>query len=146
MKTVPGHKTDVKDAEWIGELLRHGLIRGSFIPDPAQRQLRDLTRYRSQLVQERARLTKRLQVVLEDPNIKLASVVTDVRGVSSRAILEALIVGETDPTSLAELARGRMRTERDLLARAVAGRFTPHHAFFEVHCAHERQDSSVVID
>jgi transposase len=108
MKSVPGRKTDVKDAEWIAELLRHGLIRASFIPAPAQRQLRDLTRYRTHLVEERARLTNRLQVVLEDANIKLASVVTDVRGVSARAILEALIAGETDPTTLAELARGRL--------------------------------------
>jgi transposase len=129
MKTVPGRKTDVKDAEWIAELLRHGLIRASFIPAPAQRQLRDLTRYRTHLVEERARLTNRLQVVLEDANVKLASVVTDVRGASARAILEALIAGETDPTTLAELARGRLRTKRELLAQAVEGRFTPHHAF-----------------
>jgi transposase len=102
MKTVPGRKTDVKDAEWIAELLRHGLIRGSFIPAPAQRHLRDLTRYRTHLVEERARLTNRLQVVLEDANIKLAAVVTDVRGVSARAMLAALVAGETDPATLAE--------------------------------------------
>jgi len=129
MKTVPGRKTDVKDAEWIAELLRHGLIRGSFIPVPAQRQLRDLTRYRTHLVEERARLTNRLQAVLEDANVKLASVVTDVRGVSARAILAALIAGETDPAVLAELARGRLRAKRELLAQAVVGRFTAHHAF-----------------
>jgi transposase len=129
MKTVPGRKTDVKDAEWIAELLRHGLIRGSFIPAPAQRQLRDLTRYRTHLVEERARLTNRLQAVLEDANVKLASVVTDVRGVSARAILAALIAGETDPAVLAELARGRLRAKRELLAQAVVGRFTAHHAF-----------------
>lgn len=129
MKTVPGRKTDVKDAEWIADLLRHGLIRGSFIPTPAQRQLRDLTRYRTHLVEERARLTNRLQTVLEDANVKLASVVTDIRGVSARAILAALIAGETDPVVLAELARGRMRSKREVLAQAVVGRFTPHHAF-----------------
>jgi transposase len=129
MKTVPGRKTDVKDAEWIADLLRHGLIRGSFIPAPAQRQLRDLTRYRTHLVEERARLTNRLQTVLEDANVKLASVVTDIRGVSARAILAALIAGETDPVVLAELARGRMRSKREVLAQAVVGRFTPHHAF-----------------
>jgi transposase len=129
MKTVPGRKTDVKDAEWIADLLRHGLIRGSFIPSPAQRQLRDLTRYRTHLVEERARLTNRLQTVLEDANVKLASVVTDIRGVSARAILAALIAGETDPVVLAELARGRMRSKREVLAQAVVGRFTPHHAF-----------------
>jgi len=129
MKTVPGRKTEVKDAEWIADLLRHGLIRGSFIPTPAQRQLRDLTRYRTHLVEERARLTNRLQTVLEDANVKLASVVTDIRGVSARAILAALIAGETAPVVLAELARGRMRSKREVLAQAVVGRFTPHHAF-----------------
>lgn len=129
MKTVPGRKTDVKDAEWIAELLRHGLIRGSFIPSPEQRHLRDLTRYRTHLVEERARITNRLQTVLEDANVKLASVVTDIRGASARAILQALVAGETDPTTLAELARGRLRTKRELLAKAVVGRFTTHHAF-----------------
>ena len=129
MKTVPGRKTDVKDAEWIADLLRHGLIRGSFIPSPAQRQLRDLTRYRTHVVEERARLTNRLQAVLEDANVKLASVVTDIRGVSARAILAALIAGETNPSVLAELARGRMRAKREVLAQAVVGRFTSHHAF-----------------
>jgi transposase len=129
VKAVPGRKTDVKDAEWLADLLRHGLVRGSFIPAPAQRHLRDLTRYRTHLVEERARLTNRLQAVLEDANVKLASVVTDVRGVSARAILEALVAGETDAALLAELARGRLRAKRDQLARAVVGRFTPHHAF-----------------
>jgi transposase len=129
IKTVPGRKTDVKDAEWIADLLRHGLLRGSFIPAPAQRHVRDLTRYRTHLVEERARLTNRLQTVLEDANIKLASVVTDVRGASARAILEALVAGETDPAVLADLARGRLRTKRDQLAQAVIGRFAPHHAF-----------------
>src|SRR5512144_1017166 len=129
IKAVPGRKTDVKDAEWIADLLRHGLLRPSFIPAPEQRHLRDLTRYRTHLVEERARLTNRLQVVLEDANVKLAAVVTDVRGVSARAILEALVAGETDPATLAELARGRLRTKRELLAQAVAGRFAPHHGF-----------------
>src|SRR5262249_42083625 len=113
VKAVPGRKTDVKDAEWLAELLRHGLVRGSYIPSPSQRQLRDLTRYRIHLIEERARLTNRVQAVLEDANIKLASVVTDVRGVSARAILEALLGGETDPQALAELARGRLRSKRD---------------------------------
>lgn len=129
IKAVPGRKTDVRDAEWIADLLRHGLIRGSFIPSPEQRQLRDLTRYRTQLVEERARITNRLQMVLEDAGVKLAAVVTDVRGVSARAILEALVAGETDPTTLADLARGRLRAKRELLTRAVVGRFTAHHAF-----------------
>ena len=108
VKAVPGRKTDVKDAEWLAELLRHGLVRGSFILFPTQRQLRDLTRYRIHLIEERARLTNRVQVVLEDANIKLASVVTDVRGVSARAILHALMEGETDPQALPALARGRL--------------------------------------
>ena len=129
IKAVPGRKTDVRDAEWIADLLRHGLLRGSFIPSPEQRQLRDLTRFRTHLVEERARVTNRLQMVLEDANVKLAAVVTDVRGVSARAILEALVAGESDPTTLADLARGRLRAKRELLTRAVVGRFTAHHAF-----------------
>jgi transposase len=129
IKAVPGRKTDVRDAEWIADLLRHGLLRGSFIPSPEQRQVRDLTRYRTHLVEERARVTNRLQMVLEDANVKLAAVVTDVRGVSARAILEALVAGESDPTTLADLARGRLRAKRELLSRAVVGRFTAHHAF-----------------
>jgi len=129
IKAVPGRKTDVRDAEWIADLLRHGLLRGSFIPSPEQRQLRDLTRYRTHLVEERARVTNRLQMVLEDANVQLAAVVTDVRGVSARAILEALVAGESDPTTLADLARGRLRAKRELLTRAVVGRFTAHHAF-----------------
>lgn len=115
------------DAEWIADLLRHGLLRASFIP--AQRHLRDLTRYRTHLGEERARLTNRLQAVLEDANVKLASVVTDIRGASARAILEALLAGETDPAPLADLARGRLRTKRELLEQAVVGRLLPHHAF-----------------
>jgi transposase len=129
IKAVPGRKTDVRDAEWIADLLRHGLLRPSFIPAPDQRHVRDLTRYRTHLVEERARLTNRLQAVLEDANVKLAAVVTDVRGASARAILEALVAGEADPGTLAELARGRLRTKRDLLAQAVVGRFSAHHAF-----------------
>ena len=129
VKAVPGRKTAVKDAEWLADLLHHGLIRGSFIPSPEQRHLRDLTRYRPHLVEERARLTNRLQAVLEDANVKLAAVVTDVRGVSARAILEPLLAGETDPPLLAEPARGRLRAKREQLARAVVGRFSEHHAF-----------------
>ncbi len=129
IKTVPGRKTDVKDAEWIADLLRHGLLRGSFIPAPQQRHLRDLTRYRTHLVEERARLTNRLQAVLEDANVKLASVVTDIRGASARAILDALLAGETDPAKLADLARGRLRAKREQLEQAVVGCFSAHHAF-----------------
>jgi transposase len=129
MKAVPGRKTDVKDAAWMAELLRHGLLRGSFIPSKPQRQLRELPRHRTTLVQDRARVINRLQMVLEDANIKLASVVTDIRGVSARAMLEALLAGERDVAALAELARGRRRTKRDQLAAALQGYFTSHHGF-----------------
>jgi len=101
IKAVPGRKTDVKDAEWIADLLQHGLLRPSFIPPAPQRELRELTRYRSSLVADRARVINRLQKVLEDTNLKLASVVTDVTGVSARAILRAYLNGETDPWELA---------------------------------------------
>jgi transposase len=129
IKAVPGRKTDVKDAEWIAELLRHGLLRGSFIPPKPQRQLRELTRHRTTLVQERARVLNRLQAVLEDANVKLAAVVTDIYGVSARAMLEALIAGQRDVGVLAELARGRLRTKREQLKEALEGRFTAHHGF-----------------
>jgi transposase len=128
IKAVPGRKTDVKDAEWIAELLRHGLLRGSFIPAKPQRQLRELTRHRTTLVQDRARVINRVPAVLEDANIKLASVVTDIRGVSARAMLEALIAGHRDVTALADLARGRLRTKRAQLEEALQGYFTPHHS------------------
>jgi transposase len=129
IKAVPGRKTDVKDAAWIAELLRHGLLRGSFIPSNPQRQLRELTRYRSTLVQERARTLNRLQAVLEDANLKLASVVTDIYGVSARAMLEASRAGERDVETLADLARGRLRSKRDQLKEALEGRVTAHHSF-----------------
>ena len=128
-KAVPGRKTDVKDAAWLAELLRHGLLRGSFIPSKPQRQLRELTRYRSTLVQERARTLNRLQAVLEDANLKLASVVTDINGVSARAMLEAILAGQRDVEILADLARGRLRAKRDQLKEALEGRVTAHHSF-----------------
>lgn len=129
IKAVPGRQTDVKDADWIAELLRHGLLRGSFVPSRPQRQLRELTRHRTTLVQERARTINRMQNVLEDANIKLASVVTDIRGVSARSMLEALIAGERDLSVMAELARGRMRSKRAELEEALRGHFLPHHSF-----------------
>ncbi len=113
IKAVPGRKTDIKDAEWIAELLRHGLLRGSCIPTAPQRELRDLTRHRSTLVQDRARIVNRLQKVLEDANIKLAAVASDSMGLSARAMLEALVAGETDPAVLADLAQGKLRAKRD---------------------------------
>lgn len=122
-------KTDVSDAEWLADLLRHGLLRGSFIPSAQQRILRDLTRYRPQLIDERTREVNRVQKVLEDANIKLASVVTDIMGVSGRTILEQLLQGQTDPATLAELAKGRLREKRALLEQALAGTLKPHHRF-----------------
>src|SRR2546427_10509670 len=129
IKAVPGRKTDVKDAAWIAELLRHGLLRGSFIPSNPQRQLRELTRYRSTLVQDRARTLNRWQAVLEDANRKLASVVTDIYGVSARAMLGAILAGERDCEALADLARGRLRAKRDQLKEALEGRVTAHQSF-----------------
>lgn len=129
IKAVPGRKTDVRDAEWIADLLQHGLLQGSFIPSPEQREWRELTRYRTSLVEERARLVNRLQKVLEDTNLKLASVATDLTGKSARGMLEALLAGETDPQVLAELALGRMREKRALLEQALVGRLRPHHRF-----------------
>ncbi len=129
IKAVPGRKTDVKDAEWIAELLQHGLLRPSFIPPAWQRELRELTRYRTTLVRERAAEVNRIQKTLEGANIKLAGVASDVLGASGQAMLRALIAGETDPAVLAELARGRLRKKRDLLQQALAGRLQPHHRF-----------------
>src|SRR5256712_1964154 len=129
IKAVPGRKTDVKDAVWIAALLRHGLLRGSFIPSKPQRQLRELTRYRSTLVQDRARTLNRWQAVLEDAHRKLASVVTDSYGGSARAMLEAILAGERDGEALADLARGRLRAKRDQLKTALEGRVTAHQSF-----------------
>ena len=121
IKAVPGRKTDVKDAEWIAELLQHGLLRASFIPDRAQRELRELTRYRRSLVQERSREANRIQKLLEGANVKLSSVATDVLGVSGRAMLAALAGGEEDPEALADLARGQLRKKREELQEALRG-------------------------
>ena len=132
MHNVPGRKTDVQDAEWIADLLAHGLLRGSFIPPEPQRDLRDLTRQRTILVRERADVVRRLQKVLEWANLKLASVVTDVVGVSARAMLEAIVDGQSDVTALAELARGRMRSKRAELEKALDGRLREHHRFLLV--------------
>jgi transposase len=129
MKAVPGRKTDVKDAEWIADLLRHGLLKGSFIPPTAQRDGRELTRLRSSVVAERSRAVNRLQKILEQANIKLASVVTDVTGASARAMLDALVQGSTDEQALAALAQGRLRDKTDLLQRALVGRVRDIHRF-----------------
>jgi transposase len=129
IKQVPGRKTDVKDAEWIAQLLQCGLLSASFIPPPPIRELRDLTRQRAQLVRERAAAANRIQKVLEDANIKLASVATDVLGVSGRSMLAALIGGRDDPAALAALARGRLREKAPELTRALQGLVSDHHRF-----------------
>lgn len=129
MKAIPGRKTDVKDSEWICDLLAHGLLKPSFIPPQPQRQLRDLTRYRSQLVADRTQLINRLHKVLEDANLKLSAVASDVTGVSARAILNKLLEGESDVSVLAALARGKLQNKRAELERALTGRVAPHHRF-----------------
>jgi transposase len=129
LKAVPGRKTDVRDAEWIAELLAHGLLRGSFVPPANVRELRDFTRYRTSLVRDRARTINRLQKVLEDANIKLANVVTDIHGVSARLMLEALVAGERDAQQLANLAKGRLKGKREQLVEALCGRLKPHQSF-----------------
>jgi transposase len=146
VKAVPGRKTDIKDAEWIAELLRHGLLKASFVPPLGQRELRELTRYRSTFVKERASLVNRLQKVLESANIKLASVATDVTGVSGRAILPALLEGKSSPEEMAELAKGRMREKRELLAKALQGQLKSHHRFVltELLCQIDGLDETIV--
>lgn len=129
VKAVPGRKTDVKDAEWIAELLRHGLLRASFVPDREHRELRELTRFRTSLIRERAAEINRLQKTLEGANIKLGSVASNVLGVSGRCILEALVEGSSDPTTMAKLARGTLRNKMGELQRALAGRFGPHQRY-----------------
>jgi transposase len=129
VKAVPGRKTDVRDSEWLLDLMQHGLIRGGFIPEAPIRALRELTRYRTNVIEERTRALNRIQKVLEDTNIKLASVVSDILGVSGRAMLEALIGGETDPEVLARLARGTLRKKHDALVQALRGRIQDHHRF-----------------
>jgi transposase len=129
IKNVPGRKTDVKAAQWIAQLLQHGLLEASFIPPPPVRELRDLTRGRTQLVRERADVVRRIHKVLEDANIKLASVATDVLGASGRAMLEALVGGREDAADLAELARGKLRAKTPELKLALRGLVTDHHRF-----------------
>ncbi|MGC2703842.1 MAG: IS110 family transposase [Candidatus Acidiferrales bacterium] len=129
IKAVPGRKTDQKDSEWIADLLQHGLLRASFVPPTPTRELRDLTRYRASLAQEINRIANRIQKVLEDANIKLASVATDTLGASGRAMLEALVNGEQDSQRLAEMSRGLLRNKIPQLQQALEGRVTAHHRF-----------------
>jgi transposase len=126
VKAVPGRKTDVNDAEWLADLLRHGLLRASFVPPLGQRELRELTRHRSNFIRERATVVNRVQKVLESANLKLGSVASNVVGVSGRAMLEAIIAGQATPAQMAELSKGRMREKREQLAKALEGRVKPH--------------------
>jgi transposase len=133
VKQVPGRKSDVSDAEWIAQLLQCGLLRGSFVPPRELRELRDLTRLRAQLVSEQTRLANRIHKVLEDANIKLAAVASDILGKSGRAMLRALIRGEDDPEKLADLAERRLRAKIPELKLALEGHFTEHHRFLIDH-------------
>ena len=137
VKQVPGRKTDVLDAEWLAELLSYGLLRASYVPAKPQRELRELTRYRVKVVQERARVVNRVQKVLESANVKLASVVSDVLGVSGKQMLAAMVAGQTDPEVLASLAKGRLRNKMAELAQALHGLAGAHHRFLlGQHLAH----------
>jgi transposase len=127
IKAVPGRKTDVKDAEWIADLLRHGLLRGSFIPPKPQRELRELVRHRANLVGRRAQVVNELQRTLESTNIKLGNVVTDITGVSATEMLKAILGGQTDEATLANMARGRMKAKVDALRAALQGKVEEHH-------------------
>ena len=126
IKGVPGRKADVKDAEWIADLVRHGLVKASYIPNREQRELREMTRYRQEMIEEHARELNRIQAVLEGCNIKLGSVITDISGKSGMAILKAIISGETDPIVLSELAEGRARNKLQEMRRALQGRVLEH--------------------
>jgi transposase len=129
VKTVPGRKSDVRDCEWLADLLRHGLLRASFVPDQPQREVRELIRYRTSVVRARAAEANRLQKTLEGANIKLAAVATDILGVSGRAMLEALVAGTTDPVVLADLAQKRLREKIPQLVQALDGRVGAHQRF-----------------
>jgi transposase len=129
MQAVPGRKTDVKDSEGFADLLRHGLLRASFVPDRAHRELRELTRYRRRLIEQRAEASSRLQKVLEGANIKLGDVASDVLGRSGRAMLSALVEGTSDPSAMAELAIGRLRRKRAELQDALTGVMNDHQRF-----------------
>jgi transposase len=127
LKNVPGRKTDIRDCQWIAQLLQHGLLKGSFIPPRPQRELRDLTRQRTQLMDETSRISNRIQKVLEDANVKLGSVASNVVGTSGRLMLEAMVAGEDDPARLADLAQRRMRSKIPQLEQALYGKLTEHH-------------------
>jgi transposase len=137
VKNVPGRKTDVNDAAWLADLMAHGLIRASFVPEEPTQQMRNLLRTRKQFVRERSSHTQRIQKTLEDANVKLDSVITDIVGLSGRRIIEALIAGQTDPQTLAALAHGRIHATKSELEAALRGRVTAHHRFMlQLHLDH----------
>jgi transposase len=147
IRNIPGRKSDKNDATWIADLLALGLIRSSFVPPAPIQELRDLTRTRKQLVRERARHTQRIQKTLEDANVKLTEVISDILGTSGRAILTALIAGDTDPERLADLTSGRLKATRAQLVEALHGRVTPHHRFIlNLHLTHIAALDTAVAD
>jgi transposase len=146
VKTVPGRKSDVKDAEWLAQLTECGLVRPSFVPPPPIRELRNLTRYRRSLVNDLTRETQRLEKLMEDTGIKLSSVTHSLRSKSGRLMLEALVAGERDPLVLAELAQGKLRSKRTELAQALVGRFTDHHALLVSQMLSRMDSTQVSID
>jgi transposase len=133
IKAVPGRKTDVKDAEWIADLLRHGLLQASFVPNREQRELRELVRYRRTLIEQRSHEVQRVQKVLEGANVKLSDVATDIMGVSGRAMLRAMIGGEQSPQALAEMARGRLKSKRSSLEKALRSSVGAHQRYMLRH-------------
>ena len=126
IKAVPGRKTDVKDAEWIADLVRHGLVKPSFVPSREQRELREMVRYRNEIINERARELNRIQAVLEGSNIKLGSVISDISGKTGMAILHALVEGKTDPEYLSALAKGKLTEKVEQLQRSLKGSVGTH--------------------
>lgn len=145
IKNVPGRKTDVKDCEWIAQLLRHGLLQASFVPEPQIRDLRELTRLRARTVQEQTRIANRIQKMLEDANIKLAAVASDPLGVSARAMLKALAQGEQDPKALAQQARGRLRKRIPELEAALEGRMRDHHRWLVEELLRQLEETEAAI-
>jgi transposase len=146
VKTVPGRKSDVRDAAWLAQLTECGLVRPSFVPPPPIRELRNLTRYRSALVSDRSREVQRLEKLMEDTGIKLSAAMSSLLTKSGRAMLDALTDGERDPRVLAELARGKLRNKRTELAQALAGRFSDHHALLVRQMLHRIDTTNTAID
>ena len=145
VKNLPGRKSDVNDAEWLSDLLAHGLVRGGFVPPEPIQELRDLTRTRTQIVRERARQVLRIQKILETANVKLSETISDVLGMSGRRILDAIVAGETDPAKLASLAVGRVRASSEELTEALRGRVTDHHRFMlGLHLRHVDEIDGVI--